>query len=70
MAYGKYEEIKTRRGGNQRLPSNGPLEDTIDPRLPDEEATIGPIKDLFNLPVDDKELSKALKLGKNLSDEL
>ena len=54
---------------DQRPPSEGPLDDTIDPRLPDEKATTGPIEDLFNLPVDDKESSKVLKLQKNLSNE-
>ena len=55
---------------NQRPQSGGPLNDTIDLRFPDEEATTGPIEDLVNLPVDDKEPYKVLKLGKNLSDEL
>ena len=55
---------------DQWPPSEGPLDDTIDPRSSDEEATTGPIKDLVDLPVDDKEPSKVLKLGKNLSDEL
>ena len=54
---------------NQRPPREGPLDDTIDSRSPNEEATIGPIEDLIDLPVDDKEPSKVLKLGKNLSDE-
>ena len=51
-------------------PSEGPLDDTIDPRSSDEEATTGPIEDLVDLPVDDKEPSKVLKLKKNLFDEL
>ena len=55
---------------DQWPPSEGPLDDTIDPRLPDDEATIGPIEDLVDLSVDDKEPSKVLKLGKNLFDEL
>ena len=55
---------------DQRPPSKGPLDDTIDPRSPDEEATTGPIEDLVNLPVDDNESSKVLKLGKNLSNKL
>ena len=55
---------------DQRPPSEGPLDDTIDLRSPDEEATTGPIEDLVNLPVDDKESSKVLKLGKNFSDKL
>ena len=46
---------------NQRPPSEGPL---------GEEATIRSIEDLVDLPVDDKEPSKVLKLGKNLSNEL
>ena len=55
---------------DQWPPSEGPFDDTIDPRLSDEEATTGPIEDLIDLSVDDKELSKVLKLGKNLFDEL
>ena len=55
---------------NQRPPSEGPLDDTIDLRSLDEEATTGPIEDLVDLSVDDNESSKVLKLGKNLSDEL
>ena len=55
---------------DQRPPSKGPLDDTIDQRLLDKEATNGPIEDLVDLLVDDKEPSKVLKLGKNLSDEL
>ena len=55
---------------DQRPLSEGPLDDIIDPRFPDEEATTGPIEDLVNLPADDKESSKVLKLGKNFSDKL
>ena len=55
---------------DQRPPSEGPLDDTIDPRSFDKEATTEPIEDLVNLPVDDKEPTKRLKLGKNLSNEL
>ena len=55
---------------DRRPPSEGPLDNTIDPRLSDEEATTGPIKDLVDLPVDDKEPMKVLKLEKNLSNEL
>ena len=55
---------------NQRPPSKGPLDDTIDPRSPDEEGTIGPIEDLVDLLVDDKESSKVLNIGKNLSKEI
>ena len=54
----------------QQPPSDGPLDDTIDPRSPNEEATTRPIEDLIDLLVDDKEPSKVLKLGKNLSDRL
>ena len=52
---------------DQRPPSEGPLDDTIDPRSSIEEATIGPIEDLVDLPVDEKESRKVLKLRKNLS---
>ena len=54
---------------DQWPPSEGPLDDTIDPRSPNEEAITRPIEDLVDLSLDDKELSKVLKLGKNLSDE-
>ena len=55
---------------DQRPPSEGPLDDTLDPRLIDEEGTTGPIEDLVNLSVDDKEPSKVLKIEKNLPDEI
>ena len=55
---------------NQRPPSERPLEDTIDPRYSDKEATTRPIEDLVDLSMDDKKPTKVLKLGKNLSDEL
>ena len=55
---------------DQQPLSEGPLDDTIDPRSPDEEATTRSIEDIVDLPVDDNEPSKVLKLGKNLSDEL
>ena len=55
---------------DQRPPSEGPLDDTIDLRSSDKEATTGPIEELVDLLVDDKEPSKVLKLGKNLFDEL
>ena len=45
---------------DQRPPSEGPLDDIIDPRSSDEEATTGPIKDLVDLPMDDKEPTKVL----------
>ena len=55
---------------DQRPPSERPLDDTIDPKSHDKEATTGPIKYIVDLLVDDKEASKVLKLGKNPSDEL
>ena len=55
---------------DQRSPSEGPFDDTIDPRSPDEEGTTKPIEDLVDLPVNDKDSSKALKIGKNLPDEI
>ena len=51
---------------DQQPPSEEPLDDPIDLRLPDEEAITRPIEDLVDLPVDDKEPSKVLKLGKKL----
>ena len=55
---------------DQRPPSEGPLDDTIDPRLLDDEGTTRPSEDLVDLLVDDKEPSKVLKIGKNLSEEV
>ena len=51
---------------DQQPPSEGPLEDTIDLRSPNDEGTTRPIEDLVDLPMDDKEPSKVLKIGKNL----
>ena len=48
--------------------SEGPLDDTIDPRALDDEGTTGPIEDLVDLPVDHQEPSRVLKIGKNLPD--
>ena len=42
---------------------SNPLDDTIDPRLPDKEGNTGSIEDVVDLPVDDKEASKVLNLG-------
>ena len=55
---------------DQQPPNEGPLDDTIDLRSLDDEGTTGPIEDLVDLPVDDKEPSKVLKLGRNLSEEI
>ena len=55
---------------DQRPSSEGPLDDTINLRSPNEEATTGPIEELVDLPIDDKEHSKVLKLGKNLPNKL
>ena len=55
---------------DQQPPSEGPLDDTIDPRSSDEEGTTRPIKDLVDLPMDDKEPFKVLKIRKNLSEEI
>ena len=46
------------------------LDDTLDPRLIDEEGSTGPIEDLVDLPIDNKEPFKVLKIGKNLSNEM
>ena len=53
---------------DQRPPSEGPLDDTIDPRAPDEEGTTRPIEDLIDLPIDHQEPSRVLKIRKNLPD--
>ena len=50
----------------QQPPSEGPLDDTINLRWPDKEATTRPTEDLVDLPVDDEKPSKVLKLGKKL----
>ena len=55
---------------NQRPLNKGLLDDTIDPRSLYEEGTTGPIEDLADLPVDDQEPSKVLKIRKNLSEEV
>ena len=55
---------------DQQPPSEGPFNDTIDSRSLDEEGTTGCIEDLADLPVDDKEPSKVLKIGKNLHEEI
>ena len=55
---------------HQQPPSDGPLDDTINPRLSNEEAITAPIEDLVDLLVDDNEPSKVLKLGKSLPNEL
>ena len=55
---------------DQQPPSKGPLDDTLDLISPDEEGTTGPIEDLVDLPMDNKEPSKVLKIGKNLSEEI
>ena len=49
---------------DQRPSSEGSLDDSIDSRSPSEEGTIGPIEDLVDLPADDKEPSRVLKIKK------
>ena len=51
---------------DQRPPSEGPLDDTINPRSPDEEGTTRRIEELVDFLVDHKEPSRVLKIGKNL----
>ena len=55
---------------DQQPLSEGPLNDTIDPRSPNEEGITGPIEDLVDLPVNNREHSKMLKMGKNLPNEI
>ena len=55
---------------DQRPPHEGPLDDTIDPRSSNEEATTGPREDLVDLLVDNKEPTKVLKVMKTLSSKL
>ena len=47
---------------DQRPPSEGPLDDTLDSRSLDEEGTTGPIEDLVDFPVDNK---KTLQSGED-----
>ena len=54
---------------DQWPPSEGPLDDSIEPRSSNKEATTGPIEDLVDLSVDDKP-TKVVKLRKNLFDKL
>ena len=49
---------------DQWPPSEGPLDDSIDPRSLGEEGTTGPIKDLVDLLIDDKKPSRVLKIRK------
>ena len=82
---GQVRGIRKRPGGTTTRPSGvclgqdrstssisglEPLDDTIDPRSFDKEASTRPIKDLVDLPVDNKEPTKVLKLRKKFSDEL
>ena len=47
-----------------------PLDETLDPHIMDEGRKTGPIKKLVKIQVDEKELSRILKLGKNLNKEM
>ena len=51
-------------------PSVGPMETNIDACLQEEESTTRPIKELVEVQVDPKELSRVVKIDKCLSDEL
>ena len=53
---------------DQRPPSERPLDDSINSRSPGKEGTTGPIENLVDLPVDNKEPSRVLKIRKNLPD--
>ena len=55
---------------DQRPPNERPLDDSIDPRSLGEDRTIGPIEDLVDLLVDDKEPSRVLKVSKNQPDKV
>lgn len=49
--------------------SGGYVDDTLDPRTQEEEIASGPVEELVALPVDLKDATKILKLGRNLSKE-
>ena len=46
------------------------METNIDPRLQEEELSVGPIEEIVEIHVDPKEPSRILKIGKCLSREL
>ena len=48
------------------MPSVGPMETNIDPRLQEDESTTGPIKELVEVQMDPNELSRVVKISKCL----
>ena len=50
--------------------SKGPMETNIDPRLPEEESTTGPIKELVDIQMDSIESSWVVEVGKGLNGDL
>ena len=52
------------------IPSVGPIETNIDPRLQEKESTTRPIEELVEVQVDPREPSKVVKIGKCLSSKL
>ena len=45
--------------------SKGQIEINIDPRLQEEESTVGPIEELIEVQVDPNELSRVVKISKS-----
>ena len=46
------------------------METNIDPRLQEEESTIGPIKELMEVQMDPNKWSQVVKIGKRLGNEV
>ena len=50
--------------------SKGSTETNIDPRLQEDESTVGPVKELVDIQVDPNEPSHFIKISKRLNKEL
>ena len=46
------------------------METNLDPRLQEEESTVGPIKKLIEVQVDPNETSRVIKINKGLGSKL
>ena len=53
-----------------RIPSVGPMETNIDPRLQEDEPTTKPIEELIKVQVDPSEPSRVVKISNYLKSEL
>ena len=50
--------------------SRGPMETNIDPRLQEDESTVGPVEELTEIQVDPNEPSRVVKISKGLKKKL